>query len=72
MIRGVSKDVWKVAFHTANVIAFMLGASIASAIHLYTNWSLLVVAAIFDFLGGIYFFTLREDMIESIRDSLSK
>lgn len=69
-IRGMSTDQWKMRFHIINVMCFMLGASSAMAVYLYTDWSLLVVAAAIDIAIGIYFFTLKDDLIEAIQESM--
>ena len=68
----MTTDEWKMRFHIVNVICFMLGASSAMAVYLYTDWNLLIVAAILDIAIGIYFFTLKEDLIEAIRDSIKE
>src|SRR5690625_8028948 len=65
-IKGISTDQWKMRFHIINVICFMLGASSGMAVYLYTDWSLLLVAAIIDITIGLYFFTLRDDLVEKI------
>lgn len=68
--KGVTAERWKLRFHLVNVLFFMVGASVAMAISLYTDWSLLVVAGIIDILIGLYFFALRDDLIEAIRESM--
>lgn len=40
------------------------------AVYLYTDWSLLVVAAAIDIAIGIYFFTLKDDLIQAIQESM--
>lgn len=69
-IKGISTDQWKMRFHIINVICFMLGASSGMAVYLYTDWSLLLVAAIIDIAIGLYFFTLRDDLVETISKSM--
>lgn len=61
---------WKMRFHIINVICFMLGASSGMAVYLYTDWSLLLVAAIIDNAIGLYFFTLHDDLVETISKSM--
>lgn len=69
-IKGMSTDQWKMRFHIINVICFMLGASSGMAVYLYTDWSLLLVAGIIDIVIGLYFFTLRDDLVEAISESM--
>lgn len=71
-IRGMSSDQWKMRFHIVNMLCFMLGASSAMAVYLYTDWSLLIVAAMIDIAIGIYFFTLKDDLVQAIQDSMKE
>ena len=48
----------------------MFGASSGMAVYLYTDWSLLLVAAIIDNAIGLYFFTLHDDLVETISKSM--
>jgi hypothetical protein len=48
----------------------MFGAISGKAVYLYTDWNLLLVAAIIDNASGLYFFTLRDDLVETISKSM--
>lgn len=68
-LRGGTEDRWKLRFHIVNLLCFLIGAVSATAIHLYTNWNVLLIAAVIDIAIGLYYFTLKEEMI---KDSLEE
>jgi uncharacterized membrane protein YoaK (UPF0700 family) len=63
-LRGGTEDRWKLRFHIVNLLCFLIGAVSATAIHLYTDWNVLLIAAVIDIAIGLYYFTLKEDMIK--------